>query len=316
MSSAPSEDESRELTPAERGRLVRRINQYFYRGLPHEYFRQRLLNLMLIAANPDGLFALIGDGVTLGNVTLRPLGPGDPPAEERDPHEQYLAIESTSLVHHAAETLLRLYIPHRGQRRCPWMEMTLLRYDFKTVVEKAFPEARPREEDLDALFPVFFLVPSRKDIQFADDDLDPDLENVWHFLYHFAQMHLTEAPVYNSAKHGLGVVGADAGLNMEGVFDWRSLSLVGPVTEGRHPTHVQFRSVDVERDIAFTHVATQLMQQLWDVARARYIGDELKGVNLFVAPKYKDIALNGKSFGIDHFNMPLWFWSAPPTAEE
>jgi hypothetical protein len=309
-------DQPRELTLEERARLVRRINEYFYRGLPHEYFRQRLLNLMLFAADSDRLFELIGDGVTLGNVTLRPLEPGDPPVEERDPNEQYLAIESTSLVHHAAETLLRLYMAHKGLGPCPWMEMTLLRYNFKTAVEETFPEASPRKEDLDALFPVFFLAPSRADIRFADDDLDPDLENVWHFVHHFAQMHLTEAPVYNSAKHGLGVVGADAGLSMEGGFDWRSLSLVGPVTDGRYPTHVQFRSVDVERYIAFTHVATQLMQQLWDVARARYLGEELKGVNLFVAPKFKDVLMNGKSFGIDHFNMPLWFWSAPPKAAE
>lgn len=316
MESPPKGNEARELTPEEMGRLTRRINEYFYRGLPHEYFRQRLMNLMLLAAEPDRVFALIGDGVTLGKLTLRASEPSDPPPEEHDPREQYLAIEATSLVHHAAETLIRLYIAHKGQRSCPWVEMALLRHGFKTTVEKAFSDARPREEDLQDLFPVFFLASSRHGIRFTDDDLEPDLENIWHFLHHFAQMHLSEAPVYNSAKHGLGVVGADAGFSLEGVFDWRSLSLVGPVVKDRRPTHMQFRSVDVERDIAFTHVATNLMRQLWNVARARYLGEELKAVDMFIAPKYKDIALYGKSFGIDRINMPLWLWSAPSRAAE
>lgn len=50
----------------------------------------------------------------------------DDDADEED-LSRYAVAESSVLLHHAAETLFRLYLAHRELPPCPWLEVSRLR---------------------------------------------------------------------------------------------------------------------------------------------------------------------------------------------
>lgn len=306
-------DDQRGPTKEEIERVVRRLNTEYYSANPHMYFHQRLMHLIVVAAAPEKLVDLVGDGITLGDVTLG-LNPGDAPVmsplADEETREKYLATESTVLLHHIAEVLLRLELAHERQPLCPWIEMVNLRWDFKDKLRERFPEEGSHPDDTQLLFPVYFVGPSREETRFGDDSVEPDLDNISAFLHHFADMHLQEAAVYNSAKHGLGVVAGETRLSLEGCFDWTSMSVAGLDRTGSAISHLLVRSANVERDIQFAVMATNLMRQLWDVAKARYVGAELPRLNMFAQPTFKRVSLCRKEMTIDRLALPLWIFGA------
>ena len=110
-----------------------RLNREFYSGMPYGYFGQRLENLLLVATKYDQVRPLVDEGFEWGKLTIN-AGPMD--HEERELDKQavkvYLLLESLVLLHHAAETLLRLYFAHADpdDPPCPWLAMAP-RFDFR-----------------------------------------------------------------------------------------------------------------------------------------------------------------------------------------
>src|ERR1700761_9070576 len=80
------------------------LNAAFYAGRPWEYFRHRLVHLAAVATKP-GEAPLTGP-FAVGPVTIELHAPetDDYPT----PGQTFVAVESEVLLHHAAETLLRL----------------------------------------------------------------------------------------------------------------------------------------------------------------------------------------------------------------
>ena len=311
--SASESDDGRELTRPEIDRIAQTLNAEYYSANPHMYFHQRLAQLFIVAAAPEKLDALAEEGLRLGEITLSLSDPQVPvmsPLVDDETRQKYVAMESTVLLHHAAEVLLRLELAHERQPRCPWLEMVNLRRDFKEKLRKRFPEEGSQPDDSTLLFPVYYLASSRDQMQFADDSLQPDLDNISAFMHHFASIHIKEAAVYNSAKHGLGVVAGETQFSMEGGLDWKSMSIAGLDRSGPAVSHLLMRSVNVERDLQFTVVATKLIRQLWDVAKARYVGAEWPRLDMFSQPKFKDVSLCRQTWAIDRMRVPLWLFGA------
>lgn len=316
--SARGSGTGRELTPRQVDRLVRRLNTEYYSANPHTYFHERLAHLFVVAAAPEKLDALVADELKLGELTLG-FNTGETPIMsplvDDATREKYVAIESTVLLHHVAEVLLRLELAHERQPRCPWLEMVNLTWDFKDKLKERFPERGRHPDDSRLLFPVYYLGLSREEVEFNDNSLQPDLDNISAFLHHFARLHIKEAAIYNSAKHGLGVVAGETQFDMQGLFEWKSMSIAGLDRTGHDVSHMLMRSVNVERDLQFSVFAVNLIRQLWDVARARYIDAEKPLLNMFAQPKFKEVNLGCQKMTIEHLRVPLSLFGVDPTDE-
>ena len=113
------------------------LNETFYRTAPHDYFRQRLFNLLLVASKSDEIADLAGETITYGSLQVG-RSPGSASNEEENSAlvEQFVATEAEILLHHISETLLRLYLAHETAPLCPWIEVTRLR-NFREFKESA-----------------------------------------------------------------------------------------------------------------------------------------------------------------------------------
>jgi hypothetical protein len=104
------------------------LNRAYYGAEPADYFEQRLFNLFLTAGNPEGRAQLLRKGVSFGKLSFTRT-----PDDEEDPGvntraaERFVLTEVKVLVHHVAETLLRLYFGHQGHPRCPQLEIARIR---------------------------------------------------------------------------------------------------------------------------------------------------------------------------------------------
>ena len=92
------------------------LNEDFYAGDPADYFMRRLTGLLLLKGKPEAIRALPAEGIETGGVLIQ-LQPGTTPdarsedddAESRD---RFFTADAWLLLHHASETLLRLYLAH------------------------------------------------------------------------------------------------------------------------------------------------------------------------------------------------------------
>ncbi|MDQ3580012.1 MAG: hypothetical protein M3443_20925, partial [Actinomycetota bacterium] len=91
--------------------------------------------LIISVADAPAVRAALVDGAKYGSVELRATADHE---YDEEAAGVYAAIESTNLLHHAAECLLRLYLAHAGMPPCPWLEVARLRSpsEFKEAVEK------------------------------------------------------------------------------------------------------------------------------------------------------------------------------------
>lgn len=101
------------------------LNERFYRGpsTPHWYLTQRYLSLLLLTRGPE--LKQSDAPVTFEVGPLKATFATED--SDEDTRDDFLSVESTVLAHHAAETLLRLYLAHEGLPRCPWLEVARLR---------------------------------------------------------------------------------------------------------------------------------------------------------------------------------------------
>ncbi|NTV39388.1 MAG: hypothetical protein HGA51_05455 [Demequinaceae bacterium] len=190
-------------------------------------------------------------------------------------------VESVNLLHHAAEALLRQYLAHRGAPDCPWLENARQRspVEFKAAVSELRDASGPgyREELVDVFCgPVAGRTPAAMaNIALAGDGLKA-------LLAYAADILLDEAGMYNAVKHGLAavpgtrrippeVLAAGGGAIMRG--DGLSLLTLEPVGEGgERRWAVVIRYIDVAENAAITDLIGQQLENLWAVARARYVG--------------------------------------------
>ena len=266
------------------------LNDEFYARQPWVYFLQRLSHLLLVATGDDGHRERLARGITFGRVTAAFSKPADsdmvPTAEQT-----FTAIESQVLLHHVAETLMRLVHAHAEPDPCPWLRMSrMTRFsDFKDWVRQTIVE-QPHD-GLDELCRTVFVL---------DDALAENVHTVARWLRVFAAEFLNSAS-YNAAKHGMAIGGAAQRWSVT-VADTPLVDHDGASLEwlerkedenGRRRWVKVARLMSWEATSAVIFTGTNLIQGLWENARVIHLGDEAKPFAGVLAPR----ALNNE-FGV------------------
>lgn|GEM_PF-6583300 len=193
-------------------------------------------------------------------------------------------VESVNLLHHAAEAFARHYLALRGFPDCPWLEIARLRSfpEFKRAVS-TLREASDGEnhEDLIAVF----CGPTKGRAPAALAAIEAAGQGLEMLFAYAADALLDEAGMYNAVKHGVAavpgmrrlpseVLDAVSGMTMRG--NGLSLLTLEPVGEGVERRWVRvIRYIDVAENTAMTTLMSQQLENLWAVARARYLGTKL-----------------------------------------
>ncbi len=247
------------------------LNEQYYEHQPWTYFSQRLSHLMLVASHDERHQERIADGVDLGPVRLS-IARQQEPAAATTPEQTFAAIDAEVLLHHSAETLLRLVHAHSQADPCPWLRMSRVRSprDFKEWVRAEVSE--PELEAVDALCRRVFAVETASTEQ---------VRTLTRWLRLFAAEFL-DADAYNAAKHGLSLSGASERWTLEVAgrklleHDGASLTWLStrPDESGRMRWAETSRLFSVESTATMIFIATRLMNGVWDRGRATHLGEE------------------------------------------
>lgn len=285
----------------------RGLNETFYRARPDAYFNQRLESLMLVAGKSEQLAELLSEGITVGR--LKAGGAQKPKLTERQRAEveqdrqRFVITEAEVLLHHAAETLLRLYLAHERLPPCPWLVLAGERSfaQFKEKVAKLGIELGGEERKINVAA-VFFGASNRTSIQPTppEDEWKAGLGNLSTWLAWFAE-HFLDSGVYNVAKHGLALQAGNAAFQLgDDERISRSGSSLEYVESYKADTGRRWRRttqwVDADRWMGYIFVACRLMKGLMEVARARYTGAPLTHLDLFASPRFEDTVINKIEF--------------------
>jgi hypothetical protein len=253
------------------------LNEEFYRAKPYDYFEQRLLSLMLMASDSMHVTSALRDGLSVGTLAVKNI--------ERRPEEEataYAATESIVLLHHTTEALFRLYFAHVGGPTCPWLEASRITFggDFKAKVEQLLSSLDSAETRSDVL-KVFRGTDTYKKAKANSRGTEEQwLEQGQGLieLLHLAGTRLVgEGPLYNAAKHGLTVVAAERGMNLDTNSDL-AIARHGPsnrfLTANREKGRWEKKTtwVEVDATMGFAYLVIREIEALYNVARLRYLG--------------------------------------------
>lgn len=263
-------------------------NREFYNGArPSAYLTRRLRLLMLSLGRADDLATLLAEGVDFGPLTFRV--DGEPSDEEDEERRHFASTETLVLVHHSTEAFLRLLIAHEAVPACPWIELARLWKpgDFKGRI--AALRHGPSDEAERRRFAEVLL----GGVLPPDGSTDDESLSVWsagidtamRFIALSADRLLQEAPTYNAAKHGLAVVSTTGSLFLGSKDDPFPLDI--STGEGPLLTSIGFQRqtsteparwvktstwIRIQEDVIFVWLTLRMMDNLWAVARARYLG--------------------------------------------
>jgi hypothetical protein len=254
------------------------LNRAFYASDPSDYFGRRLSHLLRLASQTDAELRAEPGRFTFGTLTMTVPGIDEDEADE-DAHKRFIFVESEVLVHHTAETLLRMFFAHRTAPPAPWIEVSKLRGfgEFKKRLVKL-----PKTEDVADL---------RRDIGFVflghrqlPDDVDAErrteyetgVARITEFLYQYADTLLHRSGTYNAVKHGLAMQAGEPSVR---IGDMAELSAAGPAISyldqdqkhGERRWVVRTRWFPLEHELGLAYIGIELLQNLWQLARARYV---------------------------------------------
>jgi hypothetical protein len=291
------------------------LNRSFYGSDPADYFRKRLDLLILAAAKPRELDAMLAEGLRYGEVTVRQQE-SEPTDEGAASLQAFVSTEAEVLLHHASEALLRLYFAHAEGQPCPWLECAGLT-NFK-VFKKRVSQLRDDPIPAENISRVFL----GRISDGSDDELKVHIDTTGGFLRLVAKRLLSDSNLYNSAKHGLAVLSGPASLVMTDEQTGASFGGGGPslsyleIETKDNKDRLWRRTtrwVDAEQTIVQTHAVITAMSSLWDIARARYTDAEINGVQVLTAEAVKQFAgfsgtktspFTRSSFSLDYY-QPL-----------
>lgn len=274
------------------------LNQKFYDAEPYRYFRHRLYSLLLFAGRPEDLARLLEDGVKFGKFEVVPGGTSEDDDEQL---RRFIVTEAEVLMHHATEALIRLFVGHRGLPPCPWLEISSLysvRRFKETLRDLRSTDFDHLRDDLCAIFvgpaTLDSLVEWNPKINWEEH-----LQVIHLMVVRFADRLLSHDRLYNSMKHGLTVVSEETAFSI----DFGEGLKVG--AEGDALSHLELRDdeeeskrwyrgttwVAPEQLVSAVWAATELMEALWSVARARYVAGKRTHAGLFTMELYEALGL-------------------------
>jgi hypothetical protein len=263
---------------------IEELNRDFYRPEPATYFIFRLRNLVLSAGRGLEIEQLLIKGVEVGVFKLgAPEGTqlDSLDKEQRENQHAFVTLETEVLLHHVSETLLRLYLAHEHSPPCPWISLSRERSPqrFKSKVSSLLERLQSVEGE-ERLSRVFFGTTDRS--TFGEESPS---EETWTELINSSRQWLSwfarymlDGDVYNAAKHGLGVYPQRIALKVE-IDGLSFIDGSGPCLEflqsvrkedGSRQWQRTTKWVQWDRLFGAVHIACQLIDRLWTVARVRY----------------------------------------------
>lgn len=310
------------------------LNESFYKTRPWHYFRYRLNYLVLIAGKQEDVAKLLDDPFQVGRLKVGPRdrsGDGDPERERiaDEDAQAFVAAEAAVLLHHASETLLRLYLAHEPPlSECPVLEIARQRNPaaFKRKVEERFLNGLGQEERRRSVRIIFYGTNDRSVFRETppDDAWNGGPDNIEHFLRYYAEAFV-DADLYNAAKHGLAINPGEATVELADHEGEEILRAKGRAIEylsereeedGVRTWTRATKWVDLELNVGFIFMATRFMESIWDIARARYC-EQLPeaGIKFYdKQPLFDQMFLGMDTIKLTTMHMPLLYYADYPPA--
>ena len=263
------------------------LNRRFYRMSPHSYLEQRLRSLVLTISDDTDIGELWGKGVAYRAIKI---SEPEPEPAQREDLDRYAALESTVLVHHASESLLRLYLAHEYRTMCPWEALSALT-SFREAKAKLSDLQRQLDDDrrLADVMEVFVYTADSSKFPGVSDEQWASHRNALRLVISAAlEEVLGHAHIYNAAKHGLALLAGEVGMSLGEVDDDPVISQRGPALtylERAPDWQVTTTWVQPERNIALTVLVMDQIRNLWSVAKTHRLGSAPQPFNPLTAEK-------------------------------
>ena len=258
---------------------------------------------MVLRGSPDRFVTLLRDGIQSGSIHIKHVGDPDPASEsakaEAEGRSRFIAADAWLLLHHASETLLRLYLAHSDEHPCPPLQLARQRLPgaFKSDVKRRF-QAALSSEHYEANGRVFYGSPAAEGLSKQLDAADRHelLVDIESRLRIFAEIFL-DAESCNAIKHGMAVQPGNSRLTVK-VDEMDLGSTQGPhveylelkVKDDRKVWTGKTKWLDLDLILQEILVAHRLILALWVMARHRYLGEELDAVPSLLHPSAKEPA--------------------------
>ncbi len=297
----------------------RQLNESFYSSSPALYFEQRLNNLLVVAADDPEFGARLRNGLTVAGQSI--VVGANERVESHMSEEQlrrFITSETEVLLHHAAESLLRLYLAHEGGPPCPWLNVaTLTSFErFWGAVDERFLKPVRSEADLRAVVADVVLgnLTCPAGIPMDQADWESAVEKLTMWMRFFSRYLSEDKPIYNAAKHGFALCTEEAHFAFKDNKGKTVISRSGPSLEilVRSPWEGDSRTWSLRTvwtsPVAswfYCDVAIRIMDSIFQVGRYRRLG-EARGGTLF-APDFSpgDIQTEVGVLGINQFERTV-----------
>lgn len=290
-----------------------RLNERFYEMEPYEYLDGRLRSLILTISDTVDHDAIWASEVGYQDLKVASV------TTDRKQLDRYAAVESTVLLHHSCETLLRLYLAHANRTECPWLEMSSLinAREFKETIRKLGRELNEPTREADIL-EVFSYTSDPKHFSEMTETVWNSHRKAMVRLLRFAIEEVAGvANAYNAAKHGLAIGAGPLNFSFGPTGGEMKLMQAGPALnylemagdKGKRRWQVTSRWVDPERNLGIIALVKQQIEDLWGVARlVRHIDKEPKGIHLLQFEQVEGLLTPKAGFGLiamsDHVAWP------------
>jgi len=280
-------DEDRHIDP----KLFPELNHSFYTSHsgPHDYINGRLRALFLAVSPSEHVAQAEASGLQIGEVGTLPKEATriDDGGESRlRARQDYLLVESTVLLHHAAEALVRLFLAHRGEPPCPRLEAARL-YRPAAFYKEAdrFRDALPSNEARADLLSVFTgqganMPEGSKG--WSEDVQTSQIDGLTSLMGTAIDVLDRDGNLYNAAKHGITVAPSELLLAL---VDEPGSDTVGGLDISAEGPILTFLEVDREKrrwaetstwifpeaNIHLTYLIARQIRALMHVGRVRYV---------------------------------------------
>ncbi len=198
---------------------------------------------------------------------------------------RYAQMESTVLLHHAGESLLRLWFAHKESSLCPWLAVASLTSarDFKIEAEK-YANADTSHMTADDIASVFLggRTPEEAGVAIPKESWEDSVNGFRELLRVVADQITGQANLYNAAKHGLVGIPADHGdVNLGDIRVAGGIGITYLQKKPNDPAnHNSPRSwwattsfpPSLATDLFLIELIIRAIHSLWNVARRKFAG--------------------------------------------
>jgi hypothetical protein len=255
------------------------LNATFYSsGGPHEYIRARLQSIIFTLSDAEEAEVILEKGLSIG--ALRGGGSARMPQDARI---RYAFMESTVLLHHAGEALLRLWLAHRDSPSCPWLKVAGLTSaaKFKEVAEKHAKGAvqMPRP-NISSVF-LGGSTPEDAGVEMTEAQWESSIDGIAELLRVVAHTITSDATLYNAAKHGLvGLAGDQGDLSFQGMriaggpgITYLEKTPDDPkIHQGPRSWWVTTSFTNLDTNLLLIELIIRAISSLWAVASRKHLG--------------------------------------------